>query len=702
MKSVVVGTAGHIDHGKSALVRALTGTDPDRLKEEKARGITIDLGFAHFMLDDLNVAFVDVPGHERFIKNMLAGVGGIDLVVLVVAADESVMPQTREHFDICRLLRVPAGLVAVTKTDLVDAETLELVQLEVRELVAASFLEGAPMVPVSSKTGQGLDEFRAALVATAARMRGHAAHGVARLPIDRVFSMKGFGTVVTGTLVSGRVRADDELVIAPGDRQVKVRGVQVHGARQPQAVAGQRSAVNIAGVEVEEIERGQNLVTAGAFQATRLADAVVEILPGARPLKHGARVRFHQGTAEILGRVSIIGQLPSAAGTPSSSAHGARAPSAPGGPLPGARGSRLPRARATSEDSPALPQRGSRLGGSGDARGPQAILAPGSRAFVRLRLERPAVLTRGDRYILRAYSPSVTIAGGHVLDPKPPATAIRTVAAVERCRRLDFDPAAETDRVASELRAVAVMIEDAGDAGLAISALVSRAAIDPGALDARIDALVAAAHAVRIEDVMVRPTVLDRLKTAIVAMLGEHHRDQPLSEGMPRGEARERSFGRGHPLVFERAVAELAAAGRIAARDRLALVSHRVSLSPEEERARAALERAFRDGGLRPPDAGSLLPAIGVAPAVADRMVKLLQRQKVLVKVDELLFHEEALRELKRDVTALKVSGGPNARIDVGTFKERFGITRKFAIPLLGYLDRERVTRRVGDARVLL
>ena len=318
MKSIVVGTAGHIDHGKSALVRALTGTDPDRLKEEKARGITIDLGFAHFMLDDLNVAFVDVPGHERFIKNMLAGVGGIDLVVLVVAADESVMPQTREHFDICRLLRVPAGLVAVTKTDLVDAETLELVRLEVRELVAGSFLEGAPMVPVSSKTGQGLDEFGAALVATAARMRGHAAHGVARLPIDRVFSMKGFGTVVTGTLVSGRVRADDELVIAPGDRQVKVRGVQVHGARLPQAVAGQRSAVNIAGVEVEEIERGQNLVTAGAFQATRFADAVVEILPGARPLKHGARVRFHQGTAEILGRVSIIGQLPSAAGTPSS------------------------------------------------------------------------------------------------------------------------------------------------------------------------------------------------------------------------------------------------------------------------------------------------------------------------------------------------------------------------------------------------
>ena len=665
MRSIVVGTAGHIDHGKSALVRALTGTDPDRLKEEKARGITIDLGFAHFVLDDLNVAFVDVPGHERFVKNMLAGVGGIDLVVLVVAADESVMPQTREHFDICRLLRVPAGLVALTKTDLVDAETLELVRLEVRELVAGSFLEGAPMVPVSSKTGQGLDEFRAALVQAAASVRGHAAHGVARLPIDRVFSMKGFGTVVTGTLVSGRVSADDDLVIAPGERLVKVRGVQVHGARQPQAVAGQRTAVNIAGVEVEEIQRGQNLVTAGAFQATRLADAVVEMLAGAKPLKHGARIRFHQGTAEILGRVSIIGQLPSAAGV-------------------------------------SRPSTSSGRGGPVEPRGPQAILAPGSRAFVRLRLERPAVLTRGDRYILRAYSPAVTIAGGHILDPKPPPTAIRTAAAVERCRRLDFDPAVEASGVAADLRAVAVMIDDAGAAGLAISALVSRAAIDPGALEARIDALVAGTHAVRIEDVLVAPAVLDRLKTAIVEILAEHHRDQPLSDGVPREEARERSFGRGHPMVFERAIGELVAAGRIAARDRLALVSHRVSLSPEEEQARAALDRAFRDAGLRPPDAGSLVPAIGVAPAVADRMVKLLQRQKVLVKVDELLFHEEALKQLKRDVTALKVSGGPNARIDVATFKERFGITRKFAIPLLGYLDRERVTRRVGDARIVL
>src|SRR2546426_8041832 len=393
VRSVVVGTAGHIDHGKSALVRALTGTDPDRLKEEKARGITIDLGFAHTTIAGINFAFVDVPGHERFVKNMLAGVGGIDLVVLVVAADESVMPQTREHFDICRLLRVPVGLVALTKADLVDAETLELVRLEVRELVAGSFLQTAPIVPVSSRTGLGLDTFRAALADAALKARGRPAGGATRLPIDRVFSMKGFGTVVTGTLVSGRLRLDAELVIVPGPassggqgRPVKVRGVQVHGVRRDEAVAGQRSAVNLGGVEIDQVERGQSAVTPGAFETTRLADAVLELLPDAKPLKHGARVRFHQGTAEILGRVAIIGPPD-------------------GGP-----------------ERSAL------------------YVRPGARAFVRLRLERPAVLTRGDRYIIRAYSPPITIAGGQILDPRPPRTAIRTNAALERCRRLDLHP----------------------------------------------------------------------------------------------------------------------------------------------------------------------------------------------------------------------------------------------------------------------
>jgi selenocysteine-specific elongation factor len=648
MKSVVVGTAGHIDHGKSALVRALTGIDPDRLKEEKARGITIDLGFAHVAIGDVNVAFVDVPGHERFVKNMLAGVGGIDLVVLVVAADESVMPQTREHFDICRLLHVPAGLVAVTKADLVDADTLELVRLEIRELTAGSFLEGAPIVAVSSKTGEGLDALRAALVDAAARVPGRPAGGATRLPIDRVFSMKGFGTVVTGTLVSGRIRVDEELSVAPGDalsgstrsRSVKVRGVQVHGARRDHADAGQRSAVNLVGVEVDDVSRGQSLVTPGAFEQTRLADGVLDLLPGAKPLRHGTRVRFHNGTAEILGRVAVIGP------------------------------------------------------------GPAASIEPGSRAFVRLRLERPAILTRGDRYILRAYSPPITIAGGWILDPRPPRGAIRSAAAIERCRQLDVDPASGASD--GDVRALSLMIEGAGAAGLPASALVSRAGVAPSTIASRIDGLVARHAAVRIDAVLVAPAVLARLTSAIVDALRAHHAAQPLSDGMPREEVRERLFARGHPAVFERAIADLTAANTIGGRDRLALATHRVALSPDEDRARSTIERAFRDAGLKPPDVEAVASQAGIASGVADRVLKLLQRQKVLVKIDTLLFHDEALKQLKRDVAALKASAGGNARIDVGTFKERFGVTRKFAIPLLEYLDRERVTRRVGDARIVL
>src|SRR4051794_28047894 len=562
MRSVVVGTAGHIDHGKSALVRALTGTDPDRLKEEKARGITIDLGFAHQTIGDVNVAFVDVPGHERFIKNMLAGAGGIDLVMLIVAADEAVMPQTREHFDICRLLRVPAGIVALTKVDLVDAEMLELARMEVRELIAGSFLEGAAIVPVSAKTGEGLEALRAALAEASGRAGTRSAAGAARLPIDRVFSMKGFGTVVTGTLVSGRVAADADLAIAPGGRGVTVRGVQVHGQKQAEAVAGQRIAINLSGIEVDEISRGQALVTPGAFEETRLADAVLELLPGARPLKHGARVRVHQGTAEILGRVAIIGRRTGV----------------------GQEGREGQEGQDRQQGQERREPRDSAL-----------AITPGGRAFVRLRLESAAVLARGDRYIVRAYSPPVTIAGGLILDPRPPRTAIRTAAAVSRCERLDFTPGVD-DRDEAERRAIVVMLDDAGAAGLSLSALISRAGVDPARVATQAEALVAARQAVRAADVLVSAAIDARLKDAIVATLTAHHKKQPLSAGMPREELREHLFARGHAAVFDRALADLAGGNppAIFVKDRVALATHRVELTAEEERARAAIDRAYR------------------------------------------------------------------------------------------------------------
>ena len=637
MRSIVVGTAGHIDHGKSALVRALTGTDPDRLKEEQARGITIDLGFAHLETDGVNLAFVDVPGHERFVKNMLAGAGGVDIALLVVAADESVMPQTREHFEICRLLQIPAGVVALTKADLADADTIELARMEVCELTAGSFLEDAPVVVVSSKTGSGLDQLRRTLIDVSSAVRSRDREGQARLPIDRVFSIKGFGTVVTGTLVAGSLRDDSELVVLPGERSVKVRGLQVHGRRESTADPGRRVAVNLGGIDVGDLSRGDTLSAPGAFEPTRRLDAVVELVAGGRPLRHGSRVRFHQGTTELLGRVAVAAQRSDGA--------------------------------------------------------PLVEVPPAGSAYVRLRLERPAVLTRGDRFIIRAYSPSITIGGGQVLDPHPPRAGIRTPAALGRYRGLDGGTeAAGTDS------AVLTFVAERGRAGLPAAALRSRAGLSRPVADATIDRLERQGQIVRVADLLVVPPVVQELSKQLLAALKRHHESQPLSEGLPREEARERIFGRASPHIFEHVLATLASERQIVVRDRLALAGHQVSLSSEETQARDAIERIFREAGLAPPDQSAVQAAAQVPAAVVDRIASLLVRQKRLVKLDTLYFHVEALAGLKAEVRGMK----GHARVDVSAFKERYGITRKFAIPLLEYLDRERVTRRVGDSRIVL
>lgn len=653
-----MGTAGHIDHGKSALVRALTGTDPDRLKEEQERGITIDLGFAHLETGDVNLAFVDVPGHERFIRNMLAGAGGIDIVMLVVAADESVMPQTREHFHICRLLRVPAGIIVLSKSDAADEEMQELAAMEVRELVAGSFLEAAPMVAVSARTGAGLDALRTALISLASGLREPPIDGPARLPVDRVFTVKGFGTVVTGTLVSGRLKEEDELALLPANRTVKARGLQVHGQRAGSAQAGRRVAVNLGGVELADVGRGDTLCTPHGFEATRRVDVAIDVLADARALRHGARIRFHQGTTEVLGRVAVAGGREPGLGARSS---------VPGSAEPGsgARESEIP---------------------------------PGASAYARIRLEGPAVLTRGDRFILRAYSPPVTVGGGVVLDPHPPRSATRNAAAFARFQRLDVREGA----AAPQESAVLTFIDERGAAGLARSALVSRAGIAPADADVLERKLTSAGKATRLENVLVSPVVLQDLSSRLLAAVTAHHAAQPLSDGMPREEARERLFGSAAPAVFEHVVAGLIARGTLAGRDRLTLAGHQMSLSAEEARAREAIERLFRDGALAPPDLAAVSSGTGVAAAVVDRVARLLVRQKTLIKVETLLFHADALSRLKADVVALKESEGAHARVDVAAFKARYGISRKYAIPLLEYLDRERITRRVGDARVLL
>jgi selenocysteine-specific elongation factor len=635
MKSIVIGTAGHIDHGKSALVLALTGTDPDRLKEEKSRGITIDLGFAHAEIGGQEIAFVDVPGHERFVKNMLAGVGGIDAVMLVIAADEAVMPQTREHFAICRLLQVQAGIIVLTKADLVDEETLELAGLEARELVAGSAFEAAPVVSVSSKTGQGLDSLREVIGNLARMVPERSEDGVPRLPIDRVFSMRGFGTVVTGTLIAGAVGVDDELILLPSETRVKVRGLQVHGAPRTSVGAGRRVAVNLGGVDVADVQRGNTLTLPGGLSSTRRLDAVVQLLPDARALRHGARVRFHHGTVEVLGRVAL--------------------------------------ASAVNES------------------GAIAEVTPGQSAYARLRLEGDAVLTRGDRFILRSYSPSLTIGGGRVLDPTPGRTPIRTVAGAARFRTLG----------ASARDATVAFVEERGTSGLSVVELSRRVGVSTSRAQALAAELSSAKQIVTIGDILVSAPVVAAVRDRVLTVVGEHHRTSPLSEGLPREEARERVLGAGSSALFDYVLSTLVDEGKLVARDRLALPGQRPTLTTEERDAQVALERVFREAGLAPPDLAAAAGIAGISLTVADRICGLLLRRAVLVKVDVLLFHSEALVQLKREVTATKGDTSASG-VDVAGFKARYGITRKYAIPLLEWLDRERVTRRVGNTRVVL
>jgi len=557
------------------------------------------------------------------------------------------MPQTREHFDICRLLGVSSGVVALTKADLVDDETVELVRLEAAELLAGSSLERAPMVAVSAKTGAGIAELLSALAATSEQVAGRSPRGAVRMPIDRAFSVKGFGTVVTGTLVSGQVELDQPLMVLPSGREVKVRGLQVHGAAQPRAVAGQRVAANLAGVEVSEIARGDTAVSVGCFEATRRIDAVIDLLPSARRLKHGARVRFHQGTSEVLGRVAL----------------------------------------------------GSGLGPSAGAGECLAELAPGGRAFARLRLERTAVLTRGDRFILRAYSPPLTIAGGTVLDPQPPRGRFRTA---EGRRRLEpfLDGVGGADGPAQD-RALGAMIVERGIGGLAVAALVTRAGVWPESVDDVTRRLAASGSASRIGEQMVDPTALVEVADGVIAMVTAFHAAHPLSEGLPREEARERLFGQANPAVFDAVLRNLVEQGRLVARDSLALSSHQVTLSPEETRASEAARTLLAEAGLRPPAPAAIREQLGCDAAVLDRVLKLLVRQRHVVRIGALVFDAAALGELKRDVAALKPATG-SATLDVAAFKDRHGISRKFAIPLLEYLDRERVTRRVGEQRIVL
>src|SRR6202521_4965799 len=630
MKSVIVGTAGHIDHGKTALVKALTGIDADRLEEEKRRGITIDIGFAHFELPGpdggiIRLGFVDVPGHERFVRNMLAGVGGIDLVLLVIAADEGIKPQTREHFDICRLLAIRRGITVLTKSDAVDAETLEVVRLEVEDYVRGSFLDTtrSPIVAVSSLTGAGLDELKSALAKVATEVMAKDSAALARLPIDRVFTMKGFGTVVTGTLVAGTIHKEEELEVFPSGKRVRVRGVQVHGSPAEAAIAGQRTALNLAGLSTEDLARGMTLATADTFRSTSRVDALLSLLPSAKPFKDGARVHFHAYTTETIAEAPLYG---------------------------------------TKQ------------------------LKPGDEQYVQFRLSEPALLLPGDRFIVRQFSPVATIGGGLVLDASPLAR-----------KQPQYDIATFLTKMmaGSPEQILAARVARRGILGLPLDEV-------PGEMNIRREEatkLAAKAGLVWCNPVLVAPAAYAEAKANVLGALKKFHDANPLVTGMSKEELRDR-LNLGAEVfhsVLERLVAEkkLEVAGEL-----VHLPGRGVVMKDEEAESKMIIEQAFASAGLKVPSLKEVLASLKVDKIRAQKIVTLLLRDKALIKISEdLVFHQSALLDLRHKIAALKTTA---PKIDVARFKDMTGVSRKYAIPLLEYLDRERVTRRVGDARLIL
>ncbi|MFZ0201382.1 MAG: selenocysteine-specific translation elongation factor [Candidatus Sulfotelmatobacter sp.] len=631
MKSIVVGTAGHIDHGKTALVKALTGLDADRLEEEKRRGITIDLGFAHLDLavpngDTLRLGFVDVPGHERFVRNMLAGVGGIDLVLLVIAADEGIKPQTREHFEILQLLGVQRGISVLTKADTVDAETLEVARLEVQEFLRGTFLDQpSPILSVSALSGAGLEELKTAIISAATELRPRDSHAITRLPIDRVFTMKGFGTVVTGTLVAGTIRREDELEVFPAERRVRVRGVQVHGQAAEAAVAGQRTALNLVGVGTEDLSRGMTLAPPATFEATQRADVLLRLLPSAeRELKDRARVHFHSFTMETVAEVLLYGTKK---------------------------------------------------------------IAAGQQAFARLKLPEPMLLLPGDRFILRQFSPVVTIGGGTVLDATP---IPRTPGPIDFLKVLASGNAEEI---------LKVRIARRHETGISMSQLVAETGWTKSFIEAQLAQAVAEGCVVRIGELLLHLSSMDALKLYIAGAVADFHKRNPLVNGINKEGLRERPGASAE--VFDATLGMLVREKKIEIIGELVRLPGRgVVMKEEEAESKNEIERAFASAGLKVPALPEVIAALRIDKARAQKIVTLLLRDKVLIKVsDDLVFHRRALAELRGQISTQKAR---SATIDVAKFKELTGVSRKYAIPLLEYLDRERVTRRVGDVREIL
>ena len=643
MVDVIVGTAGHIDHGKTTLLKALTGIDTDRLEEEKRRGISIDIGFAHMELGSTPVGFIDVPGHEKFVKNMLAGIGGIHLVLLVVAADESVMPQTIEHFQICKLLEIPRGIIAITKKALVDEELLSVVEAEVRELVAGSPLEAAPVVAVDSVSGEGVELLKETLrqeveKSEQASMAVESTHRVFRLPIDRVFTIRGFGTVITGTPHTGVLKKGKSVTVYPACRSGKVRSIETFNEPSDMAVAGQRTALNLSGVEKEDLARGMVIARSNTFTPSSMMDAVIHLLPSApKALKTRGAIRFHHGSAELIGRIHLL---------------------------------------------------------EGEE------LSPGHSCLAQLRFQSPTVCCPQDHFILRRYSPMTTIGGGVVLDVNPRKHHKKDLADVVPQLRKLWSALKEKDQSIDSMFAD-YFVRLHGHAGVSLDDLVART----GLLEDHLLGLLQKLDSVVLiqqEPVWaVHKADLEVLKDQIAKFLKQFHSSHPLATGISREELRERFFSRAPNSHFQFVLKSLENEERIQASSSLvSLHGRQVTLSSEQEKLKTDILELLGKKGFQPPSLDELLKKFPQdIRSIRDLYYFLLQQGELVRVSEDVVVVADQITSLK---SRLKESFPSGHTFSVAAFKDLFKISRKYAIPYLEYLDRERVTRRTEDKRVVL
>jgi selenocysteine-specific elongation factor len=632
-KTVILGTAGHIDHGKTSLVRALTGIDTDRLKEEKSRGITIELGFAHLDLPSgQRIGIVDVPGHERFVKHMVAGATGMDMVMLVIAADEGIMPQTQEHLAICQLLGIKKGLIALTKKDMVEPDWLELVTEDIAKAMGGTFLEGAEIIPVSSLTGEGLSDLQSAIQRLLNELPVATTSGPYRLPIDRVFTIKGFGTVVTGTTISGHIRVGEEAVIYPKGLSTRIRGIQVHGQEAQEAVPGLRTAINLQGLQVEQLERGDVLSVPAGLQPSFLLDIKLYHLATAqRSLKHRAPVRFHVGTAEVIGRVLLQ----------------------------------------------------------------QDELAPGEEAYAQIKLERPVAVLPEDHYILRSYSPVVTIGGGVVLNPLPRRR--------RRSRPELWQEMAVLDRGAPFER-ILYHLRQADQRGLSLAEISLRTGLYGKTLERELQNLLGQNKAIKLDSEgqrILSAEIYEKKRAQALNLLKQYHLEAPLSPGMPKEELRSRLF----PVLednrfFQRLLADLIKNNEVSQdKDLVMLAGHTLTIQEKDKDIRARIIEIYLKAGMTPPSKTELFAVFGDKQLVSS-LLNLLVREGILVYLkDDLYIHTSILEEIKAKVVGFLRQHGEMA---ISDFRDLTGgLSRKYMVPILEYLDNQKLTMRIGDKRRL-